>query len=357
MASAEPDQAAERELDGQLAQAAVAVLGLTRQVLGALRVNLVLQKRDRDEQGQRDQEQGGALRLREIHGYTSRRSKISTARVSRIARVDERVQDVLQDVLRLVGDGDVRVDDRVLDVEVVEIRHDEVQDLEEADREGVLLMAGVTRQVPQDVDTAQEIHGEGQEEVDERRDEHREEQRHAAHQRQLKEDHQDALGGGDHIRVEVAFFEEQQADEHDPHQGDVGQNGHQAAEKFPAQELVALHGLGENRVDGPALDLTGDQVDAQDDGDEDSGQRDGTQPQALDDDHLLPGGERREREAHHDQREGDEQKHLQDAAAHGLAERACGNDPNGIHNYCFISEVGDSVMAVPSSTSPSWTVS
>ena len=68
-----------------------------------------------------------------------------------------------------------------------------------------------------------------------------------------------------------------QGDEDDAHQGDVGQHGHQAAEKLAAQELVALDGLGQDAVDRPPLDLGRDQRDVQNDADEDARQRDDAQ--------------------------------------------------------------------------------
>ena len=85
---------------------------------------------------------------------------------------------------------------------------------------------------------------------------------------------------------------------------------------------MALDGFGEDRVDSALLDLGGDEVDPQHDADEHPRNGDDPESQALDDRHLLPGGEVCERYRENDERDRDQQENVQDLLPEGFVE--CG---------------------------------
>jgi hypothetical protein len=169
---------------------------------------------------------------------------------------------------------------------------------------------------------AHQEHAARQEVVHQRRDESGEKQHDRRQQRTLEKEHQQPAHN---LRVERTQRHPRGNQEHDAHhQVHKRQRAHRA-EKLAQHELVALHGLGEYRVDGAPLNLGGNHARTHDDGDE--GSRELNHAEAEADNQracAAPRRERLERGANQDNQQRDQQNHHQDALAHCLAEgRPC----------------------------------
>src|SRR5581483_6653102 len=179
-------------------------------------------------------------------------------------RVDEGISNALHHKGVGVGDLNLGMDDRVLNVEVAEVRQQVVHQRAYAARNRV---AAGGQRVGDAAQVADQEDAKREEEVDYRRGERREEDRQRRQQQHLEEGQHNAL---EHIRRDMMAgrLEPEHRQKYDAHGRNVDEDRGEPAQELAQDELIALHRLGKHGVDRAPLDLDGDQVDAGDNGNE-----------------------------------------------------------------------------------------
>ena len=119
--------------------------------------------------------------------------------------------------------------------------------------------------------------------------------------------------------------------ERERHDRDVHGERQYQPRVFAEHELLTADGLGEERVNAPALDLLRNQPDADEDRDEETKEGGGSQPQVLDDLDVLPRRQLSEKKRRRHQEDGKEHEVVGHTVPDRLAEDAERDATNRAH--------------------------